>query len=314
MGQVSCLCLCGCVGARKQRVLVGLNSSDLKQNLVRGQMWCLALCQGQAESSPSPAHLPSFVMASPFSAPCQRFLSLHSSSSAACQGAPLLASGKPHLFCSLAFFSLLFWPWAIRWLQSWGLAARCPFKPIGGCRAVGELVLGAAPAGRMELLWGPEGVQSGQEGGQSWLVWCRLVQQPWQLPFWWRQQWQLPMEPLPYKKEPWCVLAVSTNWGTMLKPLFPCTLSNKLCFWQRLRSCLNAPKRQQGSHSCYYTSGAPRGWSVKPTCASGSSPLLCATVQHFTRIIGTSSGRQSLKVFAITPKYPIHQGNSEFDG
>lgn len=103
MHQVSCLCLCRCVGAGKQRVLVDLNSSDLKQHLVRGQMWCLALCQGQAESSSSPAYLSSFVMASPFSAPHQRFLSLQSSSSAACQGTPLLTSGKPH-FCSLALF------------------------------------------------------------------------------------------------------------------------------------------------------------------------------------------------------------------
>lgn len=50
------MCLCGCVGARKQRVLVDLNSSDSKQHLVRGQM-CLALCQGQAQSSPSPTYL-----------------------------------------------------------------------------------------------------------------------------------------------------------------------------------------------------------------------------------------------------------------
>lgn len=79
---------------------------------------------------------------------------------------------------------------------------------------------------------------------------------------------------------------------------------------ERLKSCLNAPERQQGSHSCHYTSGAPRRWSVKPTCARGSSPLLCVTIQPFTRITGTSSGRQSLKLFGITPKYPIHQGNS----
>lgn len=85
-------------------MLVDLNSSDLKQHLVRGQTWCLALCQGQAESSSSPAYLSSFVVAYPFSAPHQRFLSLQSSSSAVCQGTPLLTSGKPHFSCSLALF------------------------------------------------------------------------------------------------------------------------------------------------------------------------------------------------------------------
>lgn len=103
-GLLSHLCLCGCVGARKQRVLVDLNSSDSKQHLVRGQMWCLALCQDQAQSSPSPTYLPSFVMASSFSTPFQRFLSLQSSSSAACQGAPVLTSSKPHFSCSWALF------------------------------------------------------------------------------------------------------------------------------------------------------------------------------------------------------------------
>lgn len=96
------ICLCGCVGARKQRVLVDLNSSDSKQHLVRGQM-CLALCQGQAQSSPSPTYL-IFPCLSWLLLFFQRFLSLQSSSSAACQGAPVLTSRKSHFSCSLALF------------------------------------------------------------------------------------------------------------------------------------------------------------------------------------------------------------------
>lgn len=33
---------------------------------------------------------------------------------------------------------------------------------------------------------------------------CRLVQQPWQVLLWWRQQWRLLMESLPCEKAPWC--------------------------------------------------------------------------------------------------------------
>lgn len=64
---VSCLCVAGGVG--KCRALVDLSPSDLKQRLVRGQPWSLALWQGEAERSPAPARPPSCIMASPFSAP-----------------------------------------------------------------------------------------------------------------------------------------------------------------------------------------------------------------------------------------------------
>lgn len=45
------------------------------------------------------------------------------------------------------------------------------------------------------------------------------------------------------------------------------------------------------------------------TCQRKLTFALCHH-QPFTRITGTSSGRQCLKLFGITPKYPIHQGNS----
>lgn len=49
------------------------------------------------------------------------------------------------------------------------------------------------------------GMRAGQAGVvKGRLVWCRLDQQPWQLPFPRWQQWRLPTEHLPCKKAPWC--------------------------------------------------------------------------------------------------------------
>lgn len=183
---VSCLCLCGCVGARKQRVVVDLNSSDLKQHLVRGQMCCLALGQGQAQSSLSLTCLPSFVMAFPFSAPSrgsclcrapaqQRARALHSS---------LLGNHtSPALWQLFLHFILTLGDQVAS--ELWLGRTRCPFKPIGGCGFWGQ---------RQQEGWSRcehtgMSQQAGQEGGQSRLLWgCRLVQQLWQLPFPWRQQ------------------------------------------------------------------------------------------------------------------------------
>lgn len=84
----------------KCRLLVDLNSSDLKKHLARGQTWRLAWWQGKAESLPPPDYSLSFITASPSSSLSKR---LQISSSAGCQSALHLASGKAHFSGHLFF-------------------------------------------------------------------------------------------------------------------------------------------------------------------------------------------------------------------
>lgn len=104
----------------------------------------------------------------------------------------------------------------IRWLPSCGLATCGPFQPIDGFGAVGGPVLGAAPAGRMEPPQGHQAVQSGQEGGQGRLVWCTLVQQPWQLLSHGDSNDACRLSVVFHAKKHLGVLAVSTHRGTKL--------------------------------------------------------------------------------------------------
>lgn len=164
-GCISCLdsCLCVAGGVGKCRVLADLNPSNLKQHLVRGQLWSLALWQGEAERSRAPACPPSCIMSSPISAP-NRGCCL-------CR-APAQQHAKALLLPLLAFYFLLLY-FHLGHLYSWGgwgavsgcvVAPSRPWVVAGPWRGSS----GASPAGRRESLWGPGDMWSGQDTGQSW--------------------------------------------------------------------------------------------------------------------------------------------------
>lgn len=99
------------------------------------------------------------------------------------------------------------WPggcWAVAWLH---VALSNPLVVVGPwvgwfwgqCQQEGwSLCRNLRLCSRTGMRAGQAGVVKGR------LVWCRLDQQPWQLPFPRRQQWRLPTEHLPCKKAPWC--------------------------------------------------------------------------------------------------------------
>lgn len=184
--------------------------SDMMFRLVAGWSWEF--------TSPSLSFLVHHGFS--FLSPCWRLLPLQSSSSAACRGTPFLASGKEH-FCCL-FFLLFYFHLghqdrtgmgAELWLVAW-----LPFRTPEWLWGRGWASSGGSASrkeGAAARTWGCA-VRAGRRAEPGWHG-CRLVQQPWQLRFWWEhQQWHLLTEKVFHAKKHCGVLAVSTNWGTKL--------------------------------------------------------------------------------------------------
>lgn len=236
-----------------------------------------------------------------FLSPLQRFLSLQSSSSAACQGSPLLTSRKPHFSCSLAAFSSFYFDpgWsggfrAVAWPHT------LPFQTHWWLR-----VLGAAPAGRMEPLRAHGDVPAGRTGrrAEQAAVGVQISSAAVAAPF--------PMASAMTAADGASSVQKSTL-GCWLYPLIGDPAARtpwNLCspaLWvtnAALGSDWGSPSvLQKGSKALIPVTAAaelPGGEVQCSTCASGSSPLLCATIQHFTRITGTSGGSSPLNYLAL---------------